>query len=175
MPLLGPKPGSHPLPHPRLNTPPSRLPPPRLLSGAFVRKLTWALTSTPEQTQREDVLLHSDDTLQDSQRSKEEELRRRWSMYQMEVLFGKVKDATGVAETHVSAACGLSQADLSLESQPFLQGQFLSTQTCSLLKKTPLPAPATARFLCCFSQQKLRVWSYLHWPSSSPPVPAYTS
>lgn len=50
------------------------------------------------------MLLQSDDTIQDSLRTKEEELQRRWSMYQMEVLFGKVKDATGVAETHVSAS-----------------------------------------------------------------------
>ena len=57
-----------------------------------------------EQTQREHLLLQSDDTIQDSQRAKEEELQLRWNMYQMEVLFGKVKDATGVAETHVSAA-----------------------------------------------------------------------
>uniref|UniRef100_A0A8D1BV37 Outer dynein arm docking complex subunit 3 n=2 Tax=Sus scrofa TaxID=9823 RepID=A0A8D1BV37_PIG len=62
-------------------------------------------------TQREDVLLHSDDTLQDSQRSKEEELRRRWSMYQMEVLFGKVKDATGVAETHAVVRRFLAQGE----------------------------------------------------------------
>ncbi|XP_047633100.1 outer dynein arm-docking complex subunit 3 [Phacochoerus africanus] len=62
-------------------------------------------------TQREDVLLQSDDTLQDSQRSKEEELRRRWSMYQMEVLFGKVKDATGVAETHAVVRRFLAQGE----------------------------------------------------------------
>lgn len=58
-----------------------------------------------EQTQREHVLLQSDDTTQDSRKAKEEELEMRWSMYQMEMLFGKVKDATGVAEAHVSAAC----------------------------------------------------------------------
>nr|KAF6479355.1 coiled-coil domain containing 151 [Molossus molossus] len=51
-------------------------------------------------TQRENLLLQSDDTTQDSLRAKEEELQLRWSMYQMEVLFGKVKDATGVAEAH---------------------------------------------------------------------------
>lgn len=51
------------------------------------------------------MLLQSEDSTQDSLRAKEEELRRRWSMYQTEMLFGKVKDATGVAETHVSAAC----------------------------------------------------------------------
>lgn len=55
-------------------------------------------------TQREHVLLQSEDSTQDSLRAKEEELRQRWSMYQTEMLFGKVKDATGVAETHVSAA-----------------------------------------------------------------------
>lgn len=43
----------------------------------------------------------------------------------MEVLFGKVKDATGVAESHVSAAHSLCTLD-----------QFLSTQTC-YLKDTP--------------------------------------
>lgn len=61
-----------------------------------------------EQTQRENLLLQSDDTTQDSLRAKEEELQLRWSMYQMEVLFGKVKDATGVAEAHVSSACSPS-------------------------------------------------------------------
>lgn len=50
------------------------------------------------------MLLQSDDTIQDNRKAKEEELQLRWSMYQMEMLFGKVKDATGVAETHVSAA-----------------------------------------------------------------------
>ena len=69
------------------------------------------LTPTHEQTQREHVLLQSDDTLQDSMYSKEEELKRRWSMYQMEVLFGKVKDATGVAETHVSVPSALKLPD----------------------------------------------------------------
>nr|KAF6400606.1 coiled-coil domain containing 151 [Rousettus aegyptiacus] len=62
-------------------------------------------------TQREHLLLHSDDTIQDSQRTKEEELQRRWSMYQMEVLFGKVKDATGVAETHAVVRRFLAQGD----------------------------------------------------------------
>ncbi|XP_065773907.1 outer dynein arm-docking complex subunit 3 isoform X3 [Muntiacus reevesi] len=62
-------------------------------------------------TQREHVLLQSDDTLQDSMHSKEEELKRRWSMYQMEVLFGKVKDATGVAETHAVVRRFLAQGD----------------------------------------------------------------
>lgn len=48
-------------------------------------------------------------------------------MYQMEVLFGKVKDATGVAETHVSASrsppCPGSipqHTDLLLKDTPFL-------------------------------------------------------
>lgn len=54
-------------------------------------------------------MLQSEDTIQDHQRHREEELRQRWSMYQMEVMFGKVKDATGVAESHVSAS-GLHQA-----------------------------------------------------------------
>ncbi|XP_068390950.1 outer dynein arm-docking complex subunit 3 isoform X2 [Eschrichtius robustus] len=62
-------------------------------------------------TQREQVLLQSDDRLQDSVRSKEEELRRRWDMYQMDVLFGKVKDATGVAETHAVVRQFLAQGD----------------------------------------------------------------
>ncbi|KAJ8798223.1 hypothetical protein J1605_016856 [Eschrichtius robustus] len=64
-----------------------------------------------KQTQREQVLLQSDDRLQDSVRSKEEELRRRWDMYQMDVLFGKVKDATGVAETHAVVRQFLAQGD----------------------------------------------------------------
>lgn len=62
-------------------------------------------------TQREHVLLQSDDTIQDSLRTKEEELLRRWSMYQMEVLFGKVKDATGVAESHAVVLRFLAQGD----------------------------------------------------------------
>lgn len=48
--------------------------------------------------------MQSEDLTQDNLRAKEEVLKRRWTMYQMEQLFGKVKDATGVAETHVSAA-----------------------------------------------------------------------
>ncbi|XP_065730784.1 outer dynein arm-docking complex subunit 3 isoform X3 [Phocoena phocoena] len=63
------------------------------------------------ETQREQVLLQSNDRLQDSMHSKEEELRRRWNMYQMEVLFGKVKDATGVAETHAVVQRFLAQGD----------------------------------------------------------------
>nr|XP_019600496.1 PREDICTED: coiled-coil domain-containing protein 151 isoform X1 [Rhinolophus sinicus] len=62
-------------------------------------------------TQREQVLLQSDDTIQDSLCTKEEELLRRWSMYQMEVLFGKVKDATGVAESHAVVLRFLAQGD----------------------------------------------------------------
>ena len=50
------------------------------------------------------MLLQSEDLTQESLRAKEETLKRRWSMYQMEMLFGKVKEATGVADTHVSAA-----------------------------------------------------------------------
>ncbi|XP_008048798.1 coiled-coil domain-containing protein 151, partial [Carlito syrichta] len=53
-----------------------------------------------KQTQREHLMLQSDDSTQDGQHAKEEELRRRWSMYQMEVFFGKVKDATGAVESH---------------------------------------------------------------------------
>ncbi|XP_063084787.1 outer dynein arm-docking complex subunit 3 isoform X8 [Cavia porcellus] len=59
------------------------------------------------QTQRDHLLLQSEDTIQDHQQAKEEELWRRWSMYQMEVTFSKVKDATGAAETHVSAPARL--------------------------------------------------------------------
>lgn len=66
------------------------------------------------------MLLQSDDMSQDTACTKEEELQRRWGRYQMEVLFGKVKDATGVAESHVSAAHSLCTLD-----------QFLSTQTLS--------------------------------------------
>ncbi|KFO28777.1 coiled-coil domain-containing protein 151 isoform X2 [Fukomys damarensis] len=51
-------------------------------------------------TQRDHLLLQSEDTIQDHQHAKEEELRQRWTMYQMEVTFSKVKDATGAAETH---------------------------------------------------------------------------
>ncbi|KAM8764710.1 outer dynein arm-docking complex subunit 3 isoform 2-T2 [Rhynchonycteris naso] len=62
-------------------------------------------------TQRDHVMLRSDETIQDSQRAKEEELHLRWSMYQTEVLFGKVKDATGVAETHAVLRRFLAQGD----------------------------------------------------------------
>ncbi|XP_071458530.1 outer dynein arm-docking complex subunit 3 isoform X2 [Marmota flaviventris] len=62
-------------------------------------------------TQREHILLQSDDTLQDHLRAKDEELRRRWNMYQMETIFGKVKDATGVAETHSVVRRFVAQGD----------------------------------------------------------------
>ncbi|XP_037361774.1 outer dynein arm-docking complex subunit 3 isoform X2 [Talpa occidentalis] len=62
-------------------------------------------------TQREHLLLQSDDTIQDNLRAKEEELRKRWGRYQMEMLFGKVKDATGVAETHAVVRRFLAQGD----------------------------------------------------------------
>lgn len=62
-------------------------------------------------TQREHILLQSDDTLQDHLRAKDEELRRRWNMYQMEAIFGKVKDATGVAETHSVVRRFVAQGD----------------------------------------------------------------
>ncbi|XP_076977853.1 outer dynein arm-docking complex subunit 3 isoform X2 [Tamandua tetradactyla] len=62
-------------------------------------------------TQRDHVLLRSDETIQDSVRSKEEELRGRWDMYQTEVLFSKVKDATGVADTHSVVRRFLAQGD----------------------------------------------------------------
>lgn len=60
-------------------------------------------------THRDHVLLQSEDTIQDHQRHKEEMLRQRWSMYQMEVMFGKVKDATGVAESHAVVRRFLAQ------------------------------------------------------------------
>nr|XP_044998548.1 outer dynein arm-docking complex subunit 3 [Jaculus jaculus] len=62
-------------------------------------------------TQRDHVLLQSEETIQDHLRHKEEELRQRWSMYQMEVIFGKVKDATGVAETHSVVRRFLAQGE----------------------------------------------------------------
>ncbi|CAH6857761.1 outer dynein arm-docking complex subunit 3 isoform X2 [Phodopus roborovskii] len=60
-------------------------------------------------THREHVLLQSEDTVHDHQRHKEEELKQRWGMYQMEVMFGKVKDATGVAESHAVVRRFLAQ------------------------------------------------------------------
>ncbi|XP_045347976.1 outer dynein arm-docking complex subunit 3 isoform X1 [Leopardus geoffroyi] len=63
------------------------------------------------QTQREHVLLQSEDLTQENLRAKEETLKRRWSMYQMEVLFGKVKEATGVADTHAVVRRFLAQGD----------------------------------------------------------------
>ncbi|KAK2087389.1 Outer dynein arm-docking complex subunit 3 [Saguinus oedipus] len=76
-----------------------------------VHELTLALTSTHEQTHREHLLLQSEDTIQDSLHATEEELRRRWSMYQMEVIFDKVKDATGTAESHSVVRRFLAQGD----------------------------------------------------------------
>lgn len=103
------------------------------------------------------MLLQSNDRLQDSMHSKEEELRRRWNMYQMEVLFGKVKDATGVAETHVSAALGPPSSqtpELSLGSQhtqpPLFAGSILqhtkdtpSSSSYCLINPLPLSAKPT--------------------------------
>ena len=126
-----------------------------------------ALTPIHEQTQREHVLLQSDDTLQDSMYSKEEELKRRWSMYQMEVLFGKVKDATGVAETHVSVPSALKLPDglsrpweANAPSLLFLPGQFLSVQ-----KRHPSLLQLLPRFSAT-SHSKSDT-NYLHWPPSS--------
>ncbi|XP_012665625.1 coiled-coil domain-containing protein 151 isoform X1 [Otolemur garnettii] len=62
-------------------------------------------------TQREHLLVQSEDATQDTQHAREEELQRRWSMYQMEVIFGKVKDATGTAETHSVVRRFLAQGD----------------------------------------------------------------
>ncbi|XP_070479716.1 outer dynein arm-docking complex subunit 3 isoform X1 [Equus przewalskii] len=62
-------------------------------------------------TQREHVLLQSEDVTHDSLHVKQQELLQRWSMYQMEVLFGKVKDATGVAETHAVVRRFLAQGE----------------------------------------------------------------
>nr|XP_051695969.1 outer dynein arm-docking complex subunit 3 [Oryctolagus cuniculus] len=62
-------------------------------------------------TQREHLLLQSEDTIQEGHGGKGEELRRRWSMYQLEMIFGKVKDATGAAETHSVVRRFLAQSD----------------------------------------------------------------
>ncbi|XP_070348186.1 outer dynein arm-docking complex subunit 3 isoform X3 [Equus asinus] len=62
-------------------------------------------------SQREHVLLQSEDVTHDSLHVKQQELLQRWSMYQMEVLFGKVKDATGVAETHAVVRRFLAQGE----------------------------------------------------------------
>ncbi|KAK1342741.1 hypothetical protein QTO34_015507 [Cnephaeus nilssonii] len=81
-----------------------------------------------EQTQREHVLLQSEDTIQDNRKAKEEELQLRWSMYQMEMLFGKVKDATGVAETHAVVRRFLAQSDT------FTQLEMLKNENMELLQ-----------------------------------------
>ncbi|XP_045146343.1 outer dynein arm-docking complex subunit 3 isoform X2 [Echinops telfairi] len=62
-------------------------------------------------TQREHMLLHSEDRIQDNLRAKEEELRQRWGMYQLEIIFGKVRDATGVGDTHSVVRRFLAQGD----------------------------------------------------------------
>ncbi|XP_027990526.1 outer dynein arm-docking complex subunit 3 [Eptesicus fuscus] len=79
-------------------------------------------------TQREHVLLQSEDTIQDNRKAKEEELQLRWSMYQMEMLFGKVKDATGVAETHAVVRRFLAQSDT------FTQLEMLKNENMELLQ-----------------------------------------
>ncbi|XP_007951795.1 outer dynein arm-docking complex subunit 3 [Orycteropus afer afer] len=61
-------------------------------------------------TQREHMLLQSEDMTQDKLQAKEE-LWHRWNMYQMEVIFDKVKDATGVADTHSVVRRFLAQGD----------------------------------------------------------------
>ncbi|KAG8523243.1 Coiled-coil domain-containing protein 151 [Galemys pyrenaicus] len=80
-------------------------------------------------TQREHLLLQSDDTIQDNLRAKEEELRKRWGRYQMEMLFGKVKDATGVAETHAVVRRFLAQGDT------FSQLEMLKSENEQMLLK----------------------------------------
>ncbi|KAM6216613.1 outer dynein arm-docking complex subunit 3 [Rhynchocyon petersi] len=62
-------------------------------------------------TQREHVLLQSEDMTQDVLQTKDSQLQHRWSMYQMEVMFGKVKDATGVADTLSVVRRFLAQGD----------------------------------------------------------------
>ncbi|XP_075392665.1 outer dynein arm-docking complex subunit 3 [Tenrec ecaudatus] len=62
-------------------------------------------------TQREHMLLHSEDMIQDNLRAKEDELRQRWGMYQLEVIFSKVRDATGVGDTHSVVRRFLAQGD----------------------------------------------------------------
>ncbi|KAM5238153.1 outer dynein arm-docking complex subunit 3 [Ctenodactylus gundi] len=62
-------------------------------------------------TQRDPVVLQSEETIQDHHRAKQKDLRQRWDMYQLEVTFGKVKDATGAAETHSVVRRFLAQGD----------------------------------------------------------------
>nr|KAF6297434.1 coiled-coil domain containing 151 [Pipistrellus kuhlii] len=52
----------------------------------------------------------------------------RWSMYQMEMLFGKVKDATGVAEAHAVVRRFLAQSDT------FTQLEMLKNENAELLQ-----------------------------------------
>nr|KAF6347982.1 coiled-coil domain containing 151 [Myotis myotis] len=80
-------------------------------------------------THREHVLLQSEDTIQDNRKAKEEDLQLRWSMYQLEMLFGKVKDATGVAETHAVVRRFLAQSDT------FTQLEMLKNENIELLLK----------------------------------------
>ncbi|XP_059552723.1 outer dynein arm-docking complex subunit 3 isoform X1 [Myotis daubentonii] len=80
-------------------------------------------------THREHVLLQSEDTIQDNRKAKEEDLQLRWSMYQLEMLFGKVKDATGVAETHAVVRRFLAQSDT------FTQLEMLKNENMELLLK----------------------------------------
>ncbi|XP_007526115.2 outer dynein arm-docking complex subunit 3 isoform X1 [Erinaceus europaeus] len=82
-----------------------------------------------KQTQREHILLHSDDTLQENLQAKEKELKHRWSMYQMEMLFGKIKDATGVAESHAVVRRFLAQGET------FTQLEQLKTENELRLKR----------------------------------------
>lgn len=75
------------------------------------------------------MLLQSEDTIQDNRKAKEEDLQLRWSMYQLEMLFGKVKDATGVAETHAVVRRFLAQSDT------FTQLEMLKNENMELLLK----------------------------------------
>ncbi|XP_051012043.1 outer dynein arm-docking complex subunit 3 isoform X2 [Acomys russatus] len=80
-------------------------------------------------THRDHILLQSEDTIQDYQRHKEEELKERWSMYQMEVMFGKVKDATGAAESHAVVRRFLAQ------DETFMQLETLKKDNEQMLLK----------------------------------------
>ncbi|KAK2506320.1 LOW QUALITY PROTEIN: hypothetical protein MC885_020844 [Smutsia gigantea] len=67
---------------------------------------------TERQIQRERVLLQFSDASQVNRPAEEEELRRRWNAYQVEVICRKFKDATGVAEPHGIVQLFLAQAEI---------------------------------------------------------------
>lgn len=65
------------------------------------------------------LLLQFEDIIQDSLYVKEEELWQCWSMYQMEVIFGKVKDVIGIVEMYLLVWWFVVQGDIFVQLEMF--------------------------------------------------------